>query len=565
MNNFVKVGLTTGVVLSAIMPSGGVHAETEDLKVETKEDTFRTGNLTAPSQNSAENVAKDALKGKTEQALSSKQVNTESKVNYNVTQSRKSYDGTTLVRLQQTYEGRDVYGYQLTAHINDDGVLTSVSGDSAQDLQQQEDLKQPITLSEEDAKKQLFNIYGNDLTFIEEPEIKQVVYVDENTNKATNAYQITFSASTPEYVSGTVLIDAFGGNLLKELVQKLGIQVDSSIVQSATANKSQDPSKLTGTGKDDLGINRTFGITQRSDGTYMLADYSRGKGIETYTANYKDYNNYRRNVWGYLDDLVTSNSTNFTNPKAVSAHYLATKVYDFYQEKYGRNSFDNNGQKVISVVHGWNTNGTNKGNPKQWFNAFSNGAMLVYGDPIVRAFDVAGHEFTHAVTRNESGLEYAGEAGAINEALSDILGVAVEKYANNGKFNWTMGEQSGRIFRDMKNPSSISSRYPEDYRHYNNLPIDADHDHGGVHTNSSIINKVAYLIASGGNHNGVNVHGIGEDKMFDIFYYANTDELNMTSNFKELKEACIRVATNLYGKDSLEVQAVQQAFKAAYI
>ena len=45
----------------------------------------------------------------------------------------------------------------------------------------------------------------------------------------------------------------------------------------------------------------------------------------------------------------------------------------------------------------------------------------------------------HAVTRNESGLEYAGEAGAINEALSDILGVAVEKYANNGKFNWTMG------------------------------------------------------------------------------------------------------------------------------
>ncbi|MBL3199202.1 peptidase M4 family protein, partial [Klebsiella pneumoniae] len=100
---------------------------------------------------------------------------------------------------------------------------------------------------------------------------------------------------------------------------------------------------------------------------------------------------------------------------------------------------------------------------------------------------------------------------------------------------------------------------------YNNLPIDADHDHGGVHTNSSIINKVAYLIASGGNHNGVNVHGIGEDKMLDIFYYANTDELNMTSNFKELKEACIRVATNLYGKDSLEVQAVQQAFKSAYI
>ncbi|OTX38929.1 bacillolysin [Bacillus thuringiensis serovar pingluonsis] len=77
--------------------------------------------------------------------------------------------------------------------------------------------------------------------------------------------------------------------------------------------------------------------------------------------------------------------------------------------------------------------------------------------------------------------------------------------------------------------------------------------------------KVGYLIASGVNHNGVNVQGVGEDKMFDIFYYANTDELNMISDFKELKEGCIRVATNLYGRNSSEVQAVQQAFKAAYI
>ena len=41
--------------------------------------------------------------------------------------------------------------------------------------------------------------------------------------------------------------------------------------------------------------------------------------------------------------------------------------------------------------------------------------MLVYGDPIVKAYDVAGHEFTHAVTSSESNLEYYGESGAINE------------------------------------------------------------------------------------------------------------------------------------------------------
>lgn len=81
--------------------------------------------------------------------------------------------------------------------------------------------------------------------------------------------------------------------------------------------------------------------------------------------------------------------------------------------------------------------------------------MLIYGDPMVRAFDIAGHEFTHAVTSSESNLEFFGESGAINEALSDIMGTAIEKYINNGEFNWTIGEQSGSVLRDMKNPSSV--------------------------------------------------------------------------------------------------------------
>ena len=46
--------------------------------------------------------------------------------------------------------------------------------------------------------------------------------------------------------------------------------------------------------------------------------------------------------------------------------------------------------------------------------------------------------------------------------------------------------------------------------------------------------------------------------MFDIFYYANTDELNMTSNFSELRLACLKVATNKYGANSIEVETVQK-------
>ncbi|MFK4413022.1 Zn-dependent metalloprotease [Bacillus sp. RC251] len=507
---------------------------------------------------------KDALKEKTEHALSPKQVSGDKGGDYKVFQKRSSYDGTTLVRMQQIYEGKEVYGHQLTAHVDKKGIIKSISRESAQNLTQ-EDLKNTSNLSKEEAKQFIYTKYGNNIKFISEPEVKEVIFVNENNGQASNAYQVTFAAATPNYVSGTYLVNAHNGDMLKNMVQESSLKVSEEQVESLKETKKSNSISLTGTGKDDLGITRTFGISEQSNGKYALGDYTKGQGIETYDVNYRDISFEEKYYPGIL---ATSTSTTFNDPKAVSAHFLATKVYDFYKDKYKRNSFDNKGNKVISVVHAWDSGETD--DPKNWSNAFSanvnNVSMLIYGDSMVRAFDIAGHEFTHAVTSSESNLEFFGESGAINEALSDIMGTAIEKYINNGEFNWTIGEQSGSVLRNMKNPSSINFfdgvPYLDDYSKYSDLNGE---DNEGVHFNSSIINKVAYLIAQGGTHNGVTVNGIGEDKMFDIFYYANTDELNMTSNFSELRLACLKVATNKYGANSIEVETVQKAFDAAKI
>ncbi|MEI2316392.1 M4 family metallopeptidase [Bacillus paramobilis] len=559
------VALTTGLALTNITPYRVAYAEKAgQMQVEIQEDSFRTGELTQPSQKTPENVVKDALKEKTEHALSPKQVSGDEGVDYKVLQKRGAYDGTTLVRMQQIYEGKEVYGHQLTAHVDKKGIIKSISGESAQNLTQ-EDLKSASNLSKEEAKQYIYMKYGNDIKFISEPEVKEVIFVNENNGQASNAYQVTFTAATPNYVSGTYLVNAHNGDMLKNMVQESSLKVSEEQVESLKETKKSNSISLTGTGKDDLGITRTFGISEQSNGKYALADYTRGQGIETYDVNYSDIISEGKNYPGIL---ATSTSTTFNDPKAVSAHFLATNVYDFYKEKYKRNSFDNKGKKVVSVVHAWDSRETD--NPKNWGNAFSaninNVSMLIYGDPMVRAFDIAGHEFTHAVTSSESNLEFFGESGAINEALSDIMGTAIEKYINNGEFNWTIGEQSGSVLRNMENPSSVNFfdgvPYPDDYSKYSDLNGE---DNEGVHFNSSIINKVAYLIARGGTQNGVTVNGIGEDKMFDIFYYANTDELNMTSNFTELRLACLKVATNKYGVNSIEVEAVQKAFDAAKI
>ncbi|WP_367888494.1 M4 family metallopeptidase [Bacillus wiedmannii] len=559
------VALTTGVALTSVTPYGvGYAEEMGKMQVDIQEDSFRTGELTQPSQKTPENVVKDALKEKTEHALSPKQVSGDKGVDYKVLQKRGSYDGTTLVRMQQIYEGKEVYGHQLTAHVDKKGIIKSVSGDSAQNLAK-EDLKNPINLSKEEAKQYIYTKYGKDITFISEPEVKEVIFVDENNGQASNAYQVTFAAATPNYVSGTYLVNAQNGDMLKNMVQESDLKVSEEHVESLKETKKSNFISLTGTGIDDVGITRTFGISEQSNGKYALADYTRGQGIETYDVNYRDITFEGRYYPGIL---ATSTSTTFNDPKAVSAHFIATKAYDFYKDKYKRNSFDNKGKKVVSVVHAWDSGETD--DPKNWGNAFSaninNVSMLIYGDPMVKAFDIAGHEFTHAITSSESNLEFSGESGAINEALSDIMGTAIEKYINNGEFNWTIGEQSGSVLRNMKNPSAVKFfdgvPYPDDYSKYSDLNGE---DNEGVHFNSSIINKVAYLIAQGGTHNGVTVNGIGEDKMFDIFYYANTDELNMTSNFSELRLACLKVASNKYGASSIEVEAVQKAFDAAKI
>lgn len=85
---------------------------------------------------------------------------------------------------------------------------------------------------------------------------------------------------------------------------------------------------------------------------------------------------------------------------------------------------------------------------------------------------------------------------------------------------------------------------------------------GGVHTNSGIVNKAAYLLSQGGTHYGVSVTGIGRDKMGNIFYRALAYYLTPTANFSQLRAACVQAAADLYGSTSQEVNAVKQAFNA---
>lgn len=87
-NRITSIGISTGLALSIFAPYNLANAQTNDqLQLNIEDDNYRAGDLTLPSQKAPEHVVKDALKEKTKQVLSPKQVNKEEKVDFKVTQN----------------------------------------------------------------------------------------------------------------------------------------------------------------------------------------------------------------------------------------------------------------------------------------------------------------------------------------------------------------------------------------------------------------------------------------------------------------------------------------------
>jgi len=143
-------------------------------------------------------------------------------------------------------------------------------------------------------------------------------------------------------------------------------------------------------------------------------------------------------------------------------------------------------------------------------NAFWNGTQMFYGAGYAGADDVVGHEMTHGVIDRNADLFYWGQSGAINESLADIMGEIVDRRntLDGNDATWPLGEDiPGGAIRNLSNPPALGQ--PD---RMTSALWDADTfgygDNGGVHTNSGVGNKAAYLISQGGTFNGQTITGI---------------------------------------------------------
>jgi len=351
---------------------------------------------------------------------------------------------------------------------------------------------------------------------------------------------------------------------------------------------------VAGTGK---GLSQYSGEVQlnvwkNTAGLYEMRDTTRtyGEGLRTYDlANapvqlggmgnpvlYTDADN----TWGDGKNYVPNGPTFNDNGQtaAVDAHFGLQMTWDYYLRLHNRLGIDGKGTPTYNRVHVGNAY-----NNAFWTNSCF---CMSYGDgsytptaptgfKSMAALDVAAHEMSHGVMSQTAGLIYAGESGGLNESNSDIFGTMVEYWVRNGrgstigngtKGNWKIGEDLNPAgpLRYMYKPSLDGVSADAWYPGIENI---------GVHNSSGPMNRAFFFLSQGAQSTETQntfsstylpggMTGIGNDKAAALWYRAITTYLYPSANYLAARTAMLRSASDLFGTQSTEYQAVAKAFTA---
>jgi len=446
-------------------------------------------------------------------------------------------------KYQQYFNDILVEGSAYTLHVKDSQIV-SMSGDRV-------GIVAPVTtihVSNEDALQSAMDHIGateyswqdeftSELLGLEGAPEGQLVYISDSTTGASiPAYKFDMWAidlGTRDYV----YINALTG------------------VVEATYSRVRD-ADVDATGLSHYNSFVEFTADQVSDNEFRLRQVS--EGVETYD----NLTNPRNDFSNAVD--ITASSPFFDAPTAisgVSAHWGAENTLAFFQDWFGRDSYDDQSSTLVSYVNV----------QENWNNATWNGSVMQYGEgdgstfnPLVE-IDIVGHEIAHGVTEFSANLIYQNEMGALNESFSDIFGETVEYYAT-GSNDWLLGANSyipAGGLRSFLVPND--GQQPDTY--LGDFWFTGTGDNGGVHFNSGVQNKWYYILSEGEagvNDNGdvYDVTGIGIEDAAQIAYRNLTTYLSPFSQYQDARDGAVQSAIDLFGERSPEHLATSAAWAA---
>ncbi|HXF06102.1 MAG TPA: M4 family metallopeptidase [Blastocatellia bacterium] len=470
---------------------------------------------------------------------------------------RQDSVGFVHLKFQQVYQGIPVWGSQLIVHLRGEDEIYAVTGRyeptprSVRTVESKVSSAEALNRAVQDlARRRPIHSFTSEMARLlgyPGPSVEKVIFPDRQTGRPHLAWMITIRPNFRDHWH--YFVDALSGEILFRY------------------NATTFDGPATAQATDLNGRTQTINVYQVG-ATYYLIDASRPMfnpqqsqlpsnpvgAIWTIDARNQDL---KRETTFFQ---VTSPNNTWTDRAAVSAHFNGGVVFEYFRSTHGRNAIDDKGSTIISIIHVTE-------NSRPMDNAFWNGRVMAYGDgdrdfkPLAGALDVAAHEMTHGVTQYTANLVYLSQSGALDESMADVFGVMVDRD------DLKLGEDvvKTEVFvtgalRDLENPNQGLQRgqpgwQPASMSEYVQLPEDEDHDNGGVHVNSGIPNRAAALI----------IKALGREKTERIYYRALTTYLTSRAQFSDARLAVAQAASDLFGQQSAEVTAVNQAFDAVGI
>ncbi|KAA6219670.1 M4 family metallopeptidase [Streptomyces filamentosus] len=435
----------------------------------------------------------------------------------------KDADGTVHTRYERTYEGLPVLGGDLVVHQRKNGARSTTKATAARISVPTTAAAARATAAGETARKVVWAATGKPVLAWE-----TVVKGLQHDGTPSERHVVTDAATGKELHS-------------------------YEAIETGVGNTQYS-------GQVTLGTAPGFTLTDTARGGHKTYDLNGGtSGTGTLFTNSTD-------TWG--NGLAGNRET-----AAADAHYGAAVTWDFYKNELGRNGIRGDGVAAYSRVHYGNA----------YVNAFWSDSCfcMTYGDGAgnlkpLTSLDVAGHEMSHGLTASTANLRYSKESGGLNEATSDILGTAVEFYANNAADtgDYLIGEKidirgNGTPLRYMDKPSKDGSS--ADYWSSSLGRLD-------VHHSSGPANHFFYLLAEGSGTktlNGVTYNsptydnstltGIGRQAAYKIWYKALSTYMTSSTTYAGARTATLSAASDLYGPTSPEYNAVNAAWKAVNV
>jgi hypothetical protein len=265
---------------------------------------------------------------------------------------------------------------------------------------------------------------------------------------------------------------------------------------------------------------------------------------------------------------------------ALDAHWGLQMTLNYWRSRHKWRSFDNQGTKVVNYINYHKSVLDLDGNDlpqtpnAYWSTVYPQGHGAIFFEngnqrgSAATDLGTVGHEFGHGVKGSTARFFNDGiESGPLNEGFSDIWGTCVRAYAND-----SLGT-GFNVWTGPRNPVNLAG-YPKYYKGDNwsytqQMPGDnASYNH----RNSTVLYYWFYLLAVGGtgpNEKGEDycVPAVGIRAMEQIAFateklLANPAGGSSNTYYADVRDKSLVAAAALYGSNSVELRAVQEAWYA---